>query len=687
MIKDAPRAARIITAWRLVCLSILAISGAVYLPAMSGLAIWDDHALIGGPGIGGGKSLSACFTEPFLLHYFRPLVSVTFFVEHRLFGSGPFFYHQTNLLIHVLTTLVCLALFRAAFQSRTIAAAGALAFALQPAQVSTVAWIGGRTDSLCTLWVALFAWGLVRSAQTYRSRRLSWCALSTLSFGLALLTKEQALGLLPLVPFAFRCFANASKGRAWRDGIRWSVPYLITGAAFVAAWFLYYPSPFRPVMHSVPEQAALAGRSMIYYAALLAAPTPTTMHLLSVGSLECWGIWSAAAGFAALGGVVFLGIRSMRGNPACAWFCAYVLMAILPVCNLVPLPSLVVAPYRAGVCGMGAAALLGSLMAWGYRRLIVARGTALVHRQPTERGFSPAKAINGSEAVMGQFRIVQSPPKAAMIALGLGQALAAALFLAWCGCLSAWGATRWQDERVIFSTIVRYDPDSIVARFNLTTALLKQHRTQPALRELNALMTRLFGSNAWMRQEPALMALKRYPEIMDRIRENQGNAIRPESWLAALYAQRGFAELNSRNRAAAARSFAIGRAIDRANDDVNLGLAQMEYDRGRYVKAAGYLRVVLAARPRRAEAHMLLGHALAAQGHWREAHTQLEAWAEIQPWSGQAQMELAQAKCRLGDYSGARASLQYALGHSICDTREVRARLRDLHGRAKQFLN
>ena len=34
-----------------------------------------------------------------------------------------------------------------------------------------------------------------------------------------------------------------------------------------------------------------------------------------------------------------------------------------------------------------------------------------------------------------------------------------------------------------------------------------------------------------------------------------------------------------------------------------------------------------------------------------------------------------------------RAMLEYALAHSICDVTEVRARLRDLHGRAKRFLN
>ena len=92
-------------------------------------------------------------------------------------------------------------------------------------------------------------------------------------------------------------------------------------------------------------------------------------------------------------------------------------------------------------------------------------------------------------------------------------------------------------------------------------------------------------------------------------------------------------------------------------------------------------------RPRRAEAHMLLGHTLAAMGNWHAAREELETWASLQPWSGQAQVEVAQANCRLGDFLGAQERLNFALKNTICDAAEVRARLADLHGRAGEFLN
>lgn len=667
MFKDAARVFRFATGWRAAYLVTIILSALVYLPAMSGLLIWDDHALIGGYGIGGGKSLGACFSEPFLSHYFRPLVSVSFFVDHKLFGPGPFFYHQTNLAIHMVTTLLCLALFHAAFGSRRIAVVGALAFALQPAQVSTVAWIGGRTDSLCTMWLCLFAWSLIRSAQTLGRRRIGWTALSTLGFGLALFTKEQALSMLPLVPLAYRCFAAEPKEACWRSGMFRSIPFAAAGLAFIGAWLAFYPAPHPPVLHGLVGQIALAGRTLTYYFGLLAAPTPASLHLLSVGTLERWGIWSVLLGYAALVSMILFSVRNIRRHPGAAWFCAFVVLGMLPVSNLVPLPSLVVAPYRVGVCGPGAAALFACALAALYRW--AAR---------TNPRLSSLTAQDKAEPF--------SVRRAAQQNLGSSHCLAAgALMLLWYGGLTYWGAGCWQDEISVFTKIVQYDPDSIVARFNLTSALLKQRRSGPALVELDRLMTRLFDSRDWLDQKSAVDAIERDPRILTRIRENQGNAIRPESWLAALYGQRGFALLEARDREGARRSFNIGLAVDRTNDDVNLGIAQMKYEAREYRRAIGCLRIVLATRPKRAEARMLLGHTLAAMGRWQEARSELQAWAALEPWSGQAHMEVAQAQCRLGNYDGAQASLQYALSSSICNVEEVRARLRDLHGRAAQI--
>ncbi|HZP81248.1 MAG TPA: hypothetical protein VFB21_06400, partial [Chthonomonadaceae bacterium] len=140
---------------RLIMFGILILASVLYGPALRGLPIWEDNQLIRAAGT---DSLRECFTRPFLDAYFRPLVSLSFLVDHHFWAGEPFMYHQTNILLHVLTTAVWISALQAAFRNWWIAPVGGLMFAVQPAQVSTVAWIGGRTDSLCALWVALFVW-------------------------------------------------------------------------------------------------------------------------------------------------------------------------------------------------------------------------------------------------------------------------------------------------------------------------------------------------------------------------------------------------------------------------------------------------------------------------------------------------------------------------------------------------
>jgi len=228
--------------YRLAVYAILLVSAAIYLPSVDGLALWDDRALIGAY-----RSLQQCFEAPFLQHYFRPVVAVTFYVEFKLWGRDALLYHRDNILIHVATTAALIGLLRTLFRDVRTALLGGLLFAVQPAQASTVAWIGGRTDSLCTLLATLFLWTLALAARSQpgvpprREPRVTdndscmkskdgestnsgprgtsagalvsvpsgfspaswgWTALSAVLFLLAALTKEQALALLPIVPAA-----------------------------------------------------------------------------------------------------------------------------------------------------------------------------------------------------------------------------------------------------------------------------------------------------------------------------------------------------------------------------------------------------------------------------------------------------------------------------------------------------
>src|SRR5260221_3740048 len=82
------------------------------------------------------------------------------------------------------------------------------------------------------------------------------------------------------------------------------------------------------------------------------------MFTLTGFALERAGAWPVAAGYAIAGMAVVLFLRLLKTAPAAAWFVALIALSMLPVVNLVPIPSRIVAPYKASMAGLGVAALI-----------------------------------------------------------------------------------------------------------------------------------------------------------------------------------------------------------------------------------------------------------------------------------------------------------------------------------------
>src|SRR5438067_134050 len=93
-----------LTPERIATIGVMLIAALLYLPALGGGLVWDDHYMLDGQAIGGGHSFLRCFTQPFFENYYRPLVSASFFIERKLFHSTPLYFHQTNVLLHVAAT-------------------------------------------------------------------------------------------------------------------------------------------------------------------------------------------------------------------------------------------------------------------------------------------------------------------------------------------------------------------------------------------------------------------------------------------------------------------------------------------------------------------------------------------------------------------------------------------------------
>lgn len=179
----------------------------VYMQALGGGFVWDDRFLIlGAPLVERGASLDEYLRAPFWTGagggeqsgYYRPLVTLSFALDHRLHGDNAAGFHLTNVLLHALNALLVHALVRKHGVRPMVAAWLALVWALLPRLAEAGAWISGRTDLLAATGAlaALLAFG-----PTWQRS-----ALSALFLGFGLLSKESALAVLPAL--AFTAWAN-----------------------------------------------------------------------------------------------------------------------------------------------------------------------------------------------------------------------------------------------------------------------------------------------------------------------------------------------------------------------------------------------------------------------------------------------------------------------------------------------
>jgi protein O-mannosyl-transferase len=95
-----------------------------------------------------------------------PLAWLSLMLDSSIFGLNPAGYHLTNLLLHVISTLLLFLILSRMTKALWPSAFVASLFAIHPLHVESVAWIAERRDVLST-----FFWMLTLGAYSYYVER------------------------------------------------------------------------------------------------------------------------------------------------------------------------------------------------------------------------------------------------------------------------------------------------------------------------------------------------------------------------------------------------------------------------------------------------------------------------------------------------------------------------------------
>lgn len=423
----------------------------LFLPALAGDFVWDDRSLIlenrlldDWSDLGG--ALSSDFfrrsgNEERIGHW-RPVVTLSYMIDRRLFGDAPAGYHAGNAILHAIVSCLVFALGRALGLDRRGALFAGLLFAVHPVHVESVAWISGRTDLLAA--VAGLA-ALVLDARRARTGgRGAAIGVFALTFA-GLLSKEMAVAVL------FGAVLRALFVAGERERVLGRVRAALAAAAAPAAACALYVFLRLAVVGILPEPpaAAAAGRAVLF-ATWWSAFLDTLRVLLWPADLgilprvERVASLAAPAPLAGLAAFVLLAWGAWRARlrfPALSWSVSFFLASLLPLTNFV-------VPIRAPA---------GIAFPWAERFLYLPSvGWALVA---------------GAAVAAAQARATRRAAAAAVLA-------AVALLAA----RSNARIPDWRDERALFGAEVERLPGSATAHLGLADALARDGETALAKR-------------------------------------------------------------------------------------------------------------------------------------------------------------------------------------------------------------
>lgn len=255
---------------------------------------------------------------------YRPLSVVTFALEYQFFGANPTLSHLINILLYALTFVLIFFMlnqllhFENSYNARLLAFLATMLFMVHPLHTEVVANIKGRDEILSTLFAVLSAWFFVQKSEKYKG--LNWI-LGGLSFFLALLSKENALAFLVLIPLAVLLFHNSGIKKATLQFLILLLPsvvFLIIRQNILGGFQSGVSSelmnnPF--VDATQTEHLATIFYTWLVYFRLLIVPHPLTFdyypYHIALMNFGNWQVWIALL---LVLGVLVLGIKSYGKN-------------------------------------------------------------------------------------------------------------------------------------------------------------------------------------------------------------------------------------------------------------------------------------------------------------------------------------------------------------------------------------
>jgi tetratricopeptide (TPR) repeat protein len=594
---------------------------AVFSPALSNQFVnWDDDLmLVDNPNYRGlGWTQLRWMFSTFLAGHYQPLSWITLGLDYLLWGVDPFGYHLTNLILHVLNTLifyfVCRQLFTKIFvASRELrwqldlsAAVATIFFALHPLRVESVVWATERRDVLSGgfFLAAIYCYLRAQKAATGTSiSRNRWLALAFAAQLLSLMAKATAITLpvvlviLDIYPLqrlrgAVRNWFSADYRRVLAE----KLPFLLLSLIFgvVALWAQQNSGALRPVqLYFFSYRLGQAFYGICFYIWKTVLPIGLSPLYELPYDFEAWtGVFMVCAAITLLASSLVFLIRRRWPWLAACW--AYYVILLSPVLGVAQSGSQLVADRYSYLSCLSWAALVG--------------GMAFFWMQS-------AKSARVATTAVG------------IVVISAGLAL-----------LTRAQVGVWHDTESLWKHTLRVTPNTAIANYNLgkfyetdgngqNSAELYRRAVaiNPTHAEAHYNLARLLGQHGQLDE-----AIAHYREAL----KFKPNDVETHNNLGQLLALQG-------NVTAALTAYQKALALDPQFAKAYFNLGRLFVRSGEFDKAIDSFQQALKLTPDIAEVHAGLGDAYARAGNLDQAIVHLEVAVKLKPQLGGVEMALA----------------------------------------------
>lgn len=340
-------------------LILIACVIAVYYNSLGNSFVFDDESVIlGDQSLTTMSSIPKYFTGEEGFHkvigkYYRPIVSTSYNIDYALWELDPFGFHLTNLLIHLIATLILFRVLQVLFYKykycNLAALLGTLIFALHPIHTEAVSWVSGRTDSFVTVFFfAAFLYYLkfINFDNSNKQPEPKYLTFALIFYGLGLLTKEMMItfpAVIILFDFIYRQLSFKqvlSNFKSYIYFIALTIVYLIV------RYFALANVPDRlNYMYFINDDFVTVAGTMLktvpIYFKLLFFPYPLLYHYN--GFLSDVQSFSEVNVLLSIAFVIILIIAAFilyKRSPEISFCITFFIITLLPVMNIIPTMNL-----------------------------------------------------------------------------------------------------------------------------------------------------------------------------------------------------------------------------------------------------------------------------------------------------------------------------------------------------------